>query len=271
MKKIYYQGIGWISCWLLGIGCLCAQLPAHLPHAHAHNDYDKAWPALHTALQKGFRSIEVDVYPHQGQLKVAHWPFALGKAPSLEELYFKPLDSLYQAQSPWLSPATPLILMIDIKRQGQLAQQLLDSLCQHYSYLFCIFDNKKQQTGVVQMLLSGQYDWAHSLKQQKHYWQLDGRWHHLEESKQWFPRISQPYKASFSWKGRGRMPLKQQQLLKELVKKAHKAGKKLRFWGAPNHPKLWKVLQEAGVDWIQVDDLEAYEQFYQNNQHIEGE
>lgn len=265
MKINYYQ-IGWLSCWLFWLGSLQAQLPAHLPYGHAHNDYDKAWPALHTALQKGFRSIEVDVYPYKGQLKVAHWPFALGKAPTLEELYLKPLDSLYQAHSPWLSIQNPLILMIDIKGQGPLAQQLLDSLCQQYSHLFSFFDNKKHQAGVVQLLLSGQYDWAHSLQFSPHYWQLDGRWQHLEETNQWFPRISQPYKASFAWKGMGTMPLKEQQLLKELVKKAHEAGKKLRFWGAPNHKKLWKMLQEAGVDWIQVDDLEAYEQFCKEQQ-----
>ncbi|MFK7798901.1 MAG: hypothetical protein AB8E82_15725 [Aureispira sp.] len=242
-----------------------AQFPTYLQHGHAHNDYDKPWPALHTALHKGFRSIEVDVYPYKGKLKVAHWPFALNKAADLETLYIQPLDSLQQAQSPWLSDTSPLILMIDIKRQGIIAQQLLEHLCQKYPSLFCHFDNNNKQLAPVQLLLSGQYDWEGCQQQSPHYWQIDGRWSHLDASPQLVPRISQPYTASFSWKGQGAMPPKQQRLLKGLVERAHKAGKKLRFWGVPNKTAIWKVLSEAGVDWIQVDDLEAYEFFLKNS------
>lgn len=252
--------------WLIGllgmaITTLNAQFPTHLQHGHAHNDYDKSWPALHTALHKGFRSIEVDVYPYKGQLKVAHWPFALQKAPDLETLYVQPLDSLWQAQSPWLSDSMPLILMIDIKRQGSIAQQELERLCQKYPSLFCHFDTNKKQLAPVQLLLSGQYDWEACEQQSPHYWQVDGRWAHLDASSKLVPRISQPYTASFSWKGQGPMPPKQQRLLKDLVERAHRADKTLRFWGVPSKTAIWKVLLEAGVDWIQVDNLEAYEDF----------
>ena len=262
MREIYYY-----CCWIGVVGNLLssplwAQLPTVLEHAHAHNDYDKSWPALHTALNKGFRSIEVDVYPYQGELKVAHWPFALGRAADLETLYLQPLDSLWKAQSPWLSTAAPLILMIDIKRQGLVAQELLSLLCQRYAHLLCTFDEDSTQAAPVQLLLSGQYDLEHTQQQHTHYWQLDGRWHHLDVSNQLIPRISQPYRASFSWRGRGAMPVAEQEVLDSLVQRAHAAGKTLRFWGAPNTVALWKNFSAAEVDWLQVDNLEAYEVFY---------
>ncbi|MGH1336642.1 MAG: hypothetical protein ACRBFS_10985 [Aureispira sp.] len=254
-------------CWMLLLGNLLSsnlwsQLPVILEKAHAHNDYDKPWPALHTALNKGFRSIEVDVYPYQGQLKVAHWPFALGAAADLEALYLRPLDSLWKAESPWLSKSTPLILMIDIKRQGGIAQELLEKLCRRYAHLLCSFTKDSTHAAPVQVLLSGQYDWEHTQQQIPHYWQLDGRWHHLESSNQLVPRISQPYRGSFSWKGQGEQPEVERQLLDSLVQRAHAVGKTLRFWGVPNNTGLWKAFKRAGVDWIQVDDLKAYELFY---------
>jgi hypothetical protein len=265
MKKYHYNKNWLVGLLLIVLKQLNAQFPAYLQQGHAHNDYDKFWPALHTALHKGFRSIEVDVYPYKGQLKVAHWPFALQKAPNLETLYIQPLDSMRQAQSPWLSDSIPLILMIDIKRQGSTAQQLLHNLCQKYPSLFCTFDKNNQQPAPVQLLLSGQYDWEACRQQSRHYWQVDGRWSHLDVSPQLVPRISQPYRASFGWKGKGAMPPKQQLLLKYLVAQAHAAGKTLRFWGVPNKKAIWKVFLEAGVDWIQVDDLERYEHFLKSS------
>ncbi len=252
-----------VGVFLLGIiTCVGAQLPLELARGHAHNDYDKSWPALYTALEKGFRSIEVDVYAHRGQLKVAHWPIALGRAPDLESLYFRPLDSLYNAHSPWLSAGTPLILMIDLKGKGRTAQILLDSLCRQYTALFCHFDDSSQYQAPVQLLLSGAYDEAYT--PQPHYWQLDGRWQHLKTSSALVPRISQPYRASFSWKGRGEMPMEERALLRLLVEQAHKANKTLRFWGAPNRRALWQVFWEEGVDWIQVDDIEGYTLFIES-------
>lgn len=258
--KIGSYVLGVLLLFGSGVG---AQVPNSLPYGHAHNDYDKKWPVLHTALQKGFRSIEVDVYPHQEQLKVAHWPIALTRAADLEALYFRPLDSLWQAKSPWLSSSSPLILMIDIKRQGIVAQQLLDTLCQRYTHLLCSYTKDSLHTGAVQLLLSGQYDWAHTHQQITHYWQLDGRLQHLEAPSQLVPRISQPYSRFFSWRGRGTMPKAEQEKLAILVQHTHAAGKTLRFWGAPNNIAIWKTLRKAGVDWIQVDDLEAYERFDQ--------
>jgi hypothetical protein len=266
-KRERHRKVGLLlGLWLLATAFCTAQLPQLLTRGHAHNDYNKAWPALHTALQKGFRSIEVDVYPHCGQLKVAHWPLALNRAADLEQLYFRPLDSLYRAASPWLAVETPLILMIDIKRQGRAAQILLDSICQRYAHLLCFFDADTTRQAPVQLLLSGAYDWEHTQQQQPHYWQIDGRWAQLTAPSQLVPRISQPYRARFTWKGRGAMPETQRLRLEALVAHTQAAGKTLRFWGAPKRLTLWQVFWEAGVDWIQVDDLEAYEQFYQTKQ-----
>jgi alkaline phosphatase len=52
--------------------------------------------------------------------------------------------------------------------------------------------------------------------------------------------------------------------LRKLIKKAHQAGRKVRFWASPNKPEVWKKLMDEGADWINVDDLKGFNDFYRN-------
>ncbi|HEY0262254.1 MAG TPA: hypothetical protein VGB95_04460, partial [Chitinophagales bacterium] len=46
--------------------------------------------------------------------------------------------------------------------------------------------------------------------------------------------------------------------LKALVIQAHSAGKQIRFWAIPDNPKIWKVLLENNVDWINTNKLKQF-------------
>jgi hypothetical protein len=48
-----------------------AQVQSPLDHAHAHNDYEHARPLL-DALDRGYGSVEADIYLVDGALIVAH-------------------------------------------------------------------------------------------------------------------------------------------------------------------------------------------------------
>src|SRR5258708_21594779 len=64
--------------------------PVPLLHAHAHNDYEHSRP-LFDALERGFCSVEADIYLVDGQLLVAHDRKDVSPARTLQALYLDPL------------------------------------------------------------------------------------------------------------------------------------------------------------------------------------
>ena len=61
--------------------------------------------------------------------------------------------------------------------------------------------------------------------------------------------------------GKGELPAAEQAKLTRIVQQVHKDGQKIRFWAAPDNPAAWKVLHQAGVDFINTDRLEALAKF----------
>src|SRR5204862_3959746 len=64
--------------------------PPPLIRAHAHNDYEHSRPLL-DALDRGFCSIEADVWLVDGRLLVAHDRNAVKAERTLQTLYLDPL------------------------------------------------------------------------------------------------------------------------------------------------------------------------------------
>jgi glycerophosphoryl diester phosphodiesterase len=81
-------------------------------------------------------------------------------------------------------------------------------------------------------------------------------------SKHLMPRVSAHYNSVFNWKGQGSMPRQEQQVLQQIVSEAHAHERKVRFWAMPHEATIWQTFLDAGVDWINVDDLAAFRAFY---------
>lgn len=64
---------------------------------HSHNDYHQDDP-LSSALKHGLNSVEVDVFPRDGTLLVAHTVFELKKSPSrtIDDMYVKPILNMFR-------------------------------------------------------------------------------------------------------------------------------------------------------------------------------
>jgi hypothetical protein len=75
-------------------------------------------------------------------------------------------------------------------------------------------------------------------------------------------RNSAPYKSYFSWRGKGEMPAEEKKVLQQLCNNAKQQGRKLRFWACPHNENVWRELINAGVGWINVDDLKRFKKFY---------
>ena len=53
----------------------------------------------------------------------------------------------------------------------------------------------------------------------------------------------------------------EEEVLRRIVDDAHAAGRRVRFWNAPDREAGWRVLRDAGVDLINTDDLAGLERF----------
>src|SRR6188768_2745557 len=120
------------------------------PNAHAHNDYEHTHP-LKDALQSGFISVEADVHWKNRELQVAH-NSAHANSPTLEKLYFKPLDSLINANNGkiFADYVGPCYFMIDIKTESESTYKALKELLTHYPRLHC-----QPNSCAVKIFLSG--------------------------------------------------------------------------------------------------------------------
>ena len=75
------------------------------------------------------------------------------------------------------------------------------------------------------------------------------------------PWISTDWKSHFKWQGVGPFPAEEQDRLREFVSRCERRGRKLRFWGAPDKPMVWRTLWESKVSLLGTDDLEGLARF----------
>jgi len=239
-----------------------------IPQAHAHNDYNHPRPLL-DALHHGFRSIEADIVLFGDGLYVAHTFLGIRTGRTLENLYLKPLHKwIVHGNGRVFSDNTKLLLLIDIKSSAGASYIKLKELLIEYKDIIHVFGEKNQVWKPVLIILSGNRPKKLLETEKIRYAAYDGRSADLHSSvpKSLMPIISEKWSRMFSWRGIGPMPEDERRKLHETVSIAHKAGRLVRFWAAPEgHPEqqeaVWNELIEAGVDLINTDDLKGFREF----------
>src|SRR5688500_869779 len=88
-------------------------------NGHAHNDYLNPRPFT-TAYENRFGSIEVDVFPVNGILMVAHDKHKIDSARTIEQLYLRPLKEKLETDSDLI-----LRMLIDIKEDYKESLRIL--------------------------------------------------------------------------------------------------------------------------------------------------
>jgi hypothetical protein len=233
-----------------------AQTPVPHANAHAHNDYEHKRP-LFEALENGFGSVEADVHIVNGKLLVAHNSATLN-SPSLEDLYFAPLDSIVRNNgSVYAGSKVSFYLMIDIKTQGEAPYKALKELLSHYPRLNC------SRTCAVKIFLSGERPMPTMLKEGYVGFGIDGRPDDLGKgySNDLMPVISDTYRNWSTWNGRAKATDLDLQRIKELALRVHAEGKKFRLWATPDNELAWEALLNVGVDLINTDHLSELNTF----------
>ena len=243
---------------------LAAQTPsAGLPRAHAHNDYEHDRP-LEDAYELGFRSLEADIYLVDGKLLVAHDREDVKTDRTLQRLYLDPLKKRFDAsQGKLFAGDAPLILLIDIKSDATETYEALHEALQPYRLMLTREEDGKSVVGAMMIVISGNRDFDAISNTPNRLVGIDGRTKDLESNlgANLMPLISDNWYTQFTWRGNGPMPEDQREHLREYVRKAHAAGRMVRFWATPEREALWDELRSADVDLIGTDELEKLAKF----------
>lgn len=241
--------------------------PIPLIHAHAHNDYEHRHP-LFDALDHGFCSVEADIHLVDGQLLVAHNRAAVKKERTLQALYLDPLRKLAKEHHGKIYGNEPrFFLLVDIKSDFRQLYPVLRTVLEDYTDILTRFENGKVHTNAVTVVLTGNYSLPIVAAETNRLAGVDGRLKDLSstQSDDAMVWISDSWKPTFKWNGKGRMPEKERALLQSVVERAHAKGKLVRFWAAPQTTEMWTELANDGVDLLNADDLAALEKFFITN------
>ena len=197
-------------------------------------------------------------------LLVAHERASLDKNRTLEALYLDPLLERSRKNSGRVHPGGPVFtLLIDIKDNAEKTYTALHSLLGKYSSILCEVRAGKYQARAVKVVISGNRPRELMKGQELRFAGVDGRMGDLESSEpaHLLPMISDRWSRVFRWRGKGAIPAAESARLQRIVRKAHAAGRVVRFWATPEDPVVWKVVVEAGVDLVHTDDLPGLRKF----------
>jgi hypothetical protein len=208
---------------------------------HAHNDYAHARP-LFDALDHHFYSVEADVWYDAGQLSVSH-----DGAPyvgTLEDLYLDPLASLVAASGSVHGDGVGFRLVIDIKDDNAALPGALHDLLARYPMV----------GGAVSIVATGNATMKRAF---------------VDLSPQLGTRDSNHFSATdpvadekwtdyaLDWTAY----VADDQQLGCLADDAHALGRKLRLWNTDDNRATWSAELDAGVDYINTDDLAGLDAF----------
>jgi hypothetical protein len=244
-----------------------------LDRAHAHNDYEHPRP-LFDALGAGFTSVEADIFLVGGELLVAHDPEDLDPARTLTSLYLEPLrERVLRNHGGVYRGHRGFQLLVDIKTEGESTYAALDALLRapRYAFLWTTYRHGRVRTGAVTAVVSGNRPRATMAAQRTRVAFYDGRIADTTDlgpgsDARLTPLVSDNWTRLFTWTGTGAMPEGERAELRRIVRTAHRAGQRVRFWATPDAPgpardAVWRELVAADVDHINTDDLKGLADF----------
>src|ERR1700754_1208322 len=193
--------------------------------AHSHNDYKNNIPFLR-AYEKGFGSVEADVYAVNGKLMVAHDKKDINPKRSLQLLYIDPLIEKFQRDN-----QRQLRLLIEIKEDHKAVLPLvikeLKPLEQYFSY--------PGHPGRLSIVMTGAVPPAAELSNYPEWISFDVD--HLDgfTPEQWkrIGLVSFPFGKYLKWNGKGVLNHEEIAKIKGGIDSVHNVGKKIRFWETP--------------------------------------
>jgi hypothetical protein len=234
-----------------------------LKNAHSHNDYEHTRPLL-DALERGFCSVEADVWAVEGRLLVAHNRNNVQPERTLQALYLDPLlERVRRNRGRVYREASEFVLLVEFKSPAEECYPLLRELLQGYRAMLTEFRAKGIRRRAISILITGNLPRAQMEADKTRLMALEGDASDLEStaSVALMPQISMAWGTRMRWLGVGTCPEEERLKLRDMATKAHQAGRKIRFWGVFNTPDLWREEVACGVDWLNIDQLDKARDF----------
>ncbi|EEA22383.1 conserved hypothetical protein [Talaromyces marneffei ATCC 18224] len=235
-----------------------------------HNDYTRDVP-LYDALSAGCMSVEADVWLYSGNLRVAHTDPG-NSGPTIQDLYINPLIALLDAHNPKggssngvypQNSSQSFVLLIDFKSDGTTTWNAVYSALQplrdagYLSY----WDASGFMSRPITFVASGNAPLAQaksSTANPNHDMFMDSR---VNESLDGYDTSntyysSADFESAITSSGSAPLSSSNQKTLTDQLDAGHAKGFLVRYWDLPS-TSLWQELVDAGVDRLNVDDLEA--------------
>ena len=221
-------------------------------NAHSHNDYVNDTP-FYRAFNKGFASIEADIFPADGDLLVAHDSVELDVERTLLDMYLKPAVTSLEGSSRRLQ------LLIDIKKDYPEALRLLVKQLEPYKSLLSV----PGRSAALTIVVSGERPLPSGFHHYPDYIWFDGNIKTDYTDQEWkrVGLVSFSFADFSKWDGVGRPAKNERKKLKKVIDRVHKSNKKIRFWAAPDTPSSWLEQMNLGVDLIGTDRIEELATF----------
>jgi alkaline phosphatase len=237
-----------IASCLIIIGPISLSAQAPLPRTHSHNDYEQAIPFKH-AFDKGFNSIEADVWLADGKLLVGHDKQDLRPDRTLESLYLAPLHKALRQKKN--QRKIPLQLLIDIKSDAQATMEALTNLLGKWQ--------DRIPADQVIYSISGNRPAIDRYASWPAYIYFDGRPGNTykPEALAKVSLISDSY-ANYLIKGTQKPDTAR---MRKAVQAAHSMGKPFRFWAHPDNPEGWMNMIKIGADFLNTDHIDLLADF----------
>lgn len=239
-----------------------------LSGAHAHGDCDHDRPLL-DALEHGFTSVEADVWYADGEVLVGHHRADTDPERTLAGLYLEPLADLAAAHGGSVFPEhTGFQLLIDLKHDHPDIYPAVEDALRQFPGLVSSWQDGELTEGALTAVVSGERPRAAMSSRLLRHAGYDGRLSDIGGGLHptFMPLVSDDWTSAFTWTGHGPMPENERTRLREIVASAHADGHLVRFWATPDETgearaSLWSELLDAGVDYLNTDDLAGLRDF----------
>lgn len=251
---------------------------------HSHNDYWRKVP-LFSALHAGCIGTEADVWLRKDDLYVGHDRTSLRKSRTFRSLYVDPLVKILEAANQnttfasssssssvngvfGLRPNQTLSLLVDVKTAGAATfRKVLEQVepLRERGFL-STFEDGQVKYGPVTLVGSGNTPFDVVVENGTYrYAFFDAPLQSLEDSpynstNSYYASVALRRGLGIVWFGWFRQS--QLQTMQPQLDEAHARSLKARYWSLPSWPirvrnAVWTTLVEAGVDLLNVDDIDA--------------
>jgi alkaline phosphatase len=219
-------------------------------NAHSHNDYQQIHPFT-SAYQARFGSMEADILLSRDSLYIGHSESDIQNHRLFSILYLDSIRFYCRKNAGFIfkNKTRTLQLLIDIKTAAEPTLDALIRELQKYPDLI--------HSPAVFFVITGNRPAPEKWSSYPDYIYFDGDAgkKYLSEGIQKVAMLSGNFASFSSWNRNANPDSTTLNRLSKIINEAHKQGKRIRFWNAPDNPEAWLLLISLGVDWINTDHI----------------